>query len=81
MVLIDRKFDEEQLLLETFFTKIHIERDICKQLHFEGLKPPINKIYRWGAGGLICCLGHSFSIISRTQTFAGSMFFFFSSFA
>ncbi len=27
-VLIDRKFNEEQLLLETFFPKMHIERDI-----------------------------------------------------
>ncbi len=28
MVLIDRKFNEEQLLLKTFFPKMHIEQDI-----------------------------------------------------
>jgi len=38
-VLIDRKFDEE-FSLETFFAKMHIERDICMKLHFEGLKAP-----------------------------------------
>ncbi len=32
MVLIDRKFNEEQLLLETFFQKMHIERDIREKL-------------------------------------------------
>ncbi len=32
MVLIDRIFNEEQLLFETFFPKMHIERDICRKL-------------------------------------------------
>ncbi len=32
MVLIDRKFNAEQLLLETFFPKMHIERGIRKKL-------------------------------------------------
>ncbi len=45
MVLIDRKFNEEQVLLEIFFPKMHIERDIRKkanlQIHFRGLKSPL----------------------------------------
>ncbi len=32
MVLIDRKFNDEQLLLETFFLKMRTERDIRKKL-------------------------------------------------
>ncbi len=32
MVLVDNKFNEEQLLLETFSPKIHIEQDILKKL-------------------------------------------------
>ncbi len=40
MVLIDRKFNEEQLLLKTFFPKMHIERDIRKKIISKGLKPP-----------------------------------------
>ncbi len=32
MDLIDRKFNEEQLLFETFFLKMHIERDIRKKV-------------------------------------------------
>ncbi len=32
MVLIGKKFNEEQLLLETFFRKMRIERDIRKKL-------------------------------------------------
>ncbi len=39
MVLIDRKFNEEQLLLEAFFPKMHIERDIRKKVNSRGLKP------------------------------------------
>ncbi len=38
MVLIDRKFNEEQRLLETFFPKMHIERDNRKKVIFRGLK-------------------------------------------
>ncbi len=44
VVLIDRKFNEEQLLLETFFPKMHIDGDIRKktnlQIHSRGLIPP-----------------------------------------
>ncbi len=39
VVLIDRKFNEEQLLLETFFPKMHIERDMSKKVISRGLKP------------------------------------------
>ncbi len=35
MVLIDKKFNEEQLLLETFFPKMNVERDIRKKLTFK----------------------------------------------
>ncbi len=35
MVLIDRLFNEEQLLLKTFSTKMHFERDIRKKLIFK----------------------------------------------
>ncbi len=35
IVLIDRKFNEGQLLLETFFPKMHIEWDIRKKLIFK----------------------------------------------
>ncbi len=43
MVLIHRKFNEEQLLLEIFFLKMHIERDICKKVISRGFKPPMKK--------------------------------------
>ncbi len=46
MVLIDKKFNEKQLLLETFFPKMYGERDIRKKLIFKfvlGLKPPLKK--------------------------------------
>ncbi len=36
MILIDRKFNEEQLLLETFFPKMHIEQDIRKTVISKG---------------------------------------------
>ncbi len=39
MVLIEGKFNKEQLLLETFFPKMHIDRDICKKVISRGLKP------------------------------------------
>ncbi len=38
MVLIDRKFNEEQLLIEIFFPKMHTELDICKKVISWGLK-------------------------------------------
>ncbi len=56
MALIDRKFYEEQLLLETFFPKMHIERDIHKKVITRELKP--HKKATGGAGVLICYLGH-----------------------
>ncbi len=40
MLLIDMKFNEEQLLLETFFPKMHIERDIRKKVISRRLTPP-----------------------------------------
>ncbi len=39
MELIDRKFNDEQVLLETFFPKMHIERDIRKKVISRMLKP------------------------------------------
>ncbi len=47
MVLIDRKFNEEQLLHGTFFPKMYIERDIRKKVISRMLKPPLKK----GPGG------------------------------
>ncbi len=74
MVRIDRKFKEEQLLLETFFPKTHIERDIHKKVISKGLKPH-KKAVGGGAGVLICCLEHySLNIFC---TFAGSFCNFF----
>ncbi len=35
IVLINMEFKEEQLLLETFSTKMHIERDMRKNLIFK----------------------------------------------
>ncbi len=61
MALIDRKFNEEQLLLETFFPKMHVERNIREKLIFKfiiGVKTSIKKSCRWGCRVLICCLGH-----------------------
>ncbi len=43
MVLIDRKFNEEQLLLETFFPKMHVERYIRKKLMSMELKSQLKK--------------------------------------
>ncbi len=55
IVLIDMKFNEEQLLLETFSPKMHTEQDIYKKLIFKfipgGLKPPLKQSSRWGSGG------------------------------
>ncbi len=54
MVLIDRKFNEEQLLLEAFLPKMLIERDIRKKVIQKstpgGLKPH-KKSFRWGERG------------------------------
>ncbi len=61
MVLIDREFNQEQLLLETFFPKMHIVRDTYKKVIFKfilGVKTPIKKVSGGGVGVLICCLGH-----------------------
>ncbi len=63
MVLIDRKFNEEQLLLETFSLKMHIERDIRKKVISKRLKPPLKKLRLGEVRVLICCLGqHSLNI-------------------
>ncbi len=35
IVLIDRKFNKEQLLLETLFPKVYINRDIREKLIFK----------------------------------------------
>ncbi len=35
VALIDKKFNEEQLLLETFSPKMQTGRDICKKLMFK----------------------------------------------
>ncbi len=46
MVLIDKKFKEEQRLFETFSPKMHVERDIRKKLIFKftlGIKTSIKK--------------------------------------
>ncbi len=45
VALIYKKFNEEQLLLETFSPKMHIERDVCKKLIFKFSN------YRWGQWG------------------------------
>ncbi len=50
MVLIDEKFNEEQLLLETFFPKMHVKQDMCKKLTSKGLKPPLKKAPGGGSG-------------------------------
>ncbi len=52
-ILSDKKFNEEQLLLETFFLKMHIERDIRKKLIFkfiQSVRIPIKKLQVGGAG-------------------------------
>ncbi len=46
LILIDRKFNEEQLLFETFFPKMHIEQNMCTKLIFkfiQSVKIPIKK--------------------------------------
>ncbi len=53
MVLIDRKFNEEQLLLETFLPKMLIEH--YKKVIFKfilGVKPPLKKRLQVGERGL-----------------------------
>ncbi len=83
IVLIDRKFNVEQLLLETFFPKMRIERDIRKKLIFKFIllvKTSIKKAADRGAGVLICCLGHHSQTFS-TLKLLPAHFVFFSSFA
>ncbi len=53
IVLIDRKFNEEQLLLETFFSKNAYSARYLQKSNLKGVKTPLKK-----APGLICCLGH-----------------------
>ncbi len=67
MVLIGKKFNEEQLLLETFFPEMHIKRDIRKKVISRGLKPH-NKSSGWGSGVSIYCLeNHSLNIFRTLQ--------------
>ncbi len=68
MVLIDRIFNEEQLLLETFFPKMHIERDIRK-------KVILKKAPGGGARVLICSLGyHSRTFSALFPTYFANLF-------
>ncbi len=74
MVLSDRKFNEEQLLLETFFTKMHVERDIRKKLIFKfilGVKTSIKKAPGGRSGGFNMLFRTPFSNLFHIQTFAG----------
>ncbi len=75
MVLIDRKFNEEQLLLETSFPKMHIERDIRQKVIPMGLEPPLKKAPHGGARVLICCLGHHSLNIFRNLPAHFAIFF------
>ncbi len=43
MVLINRKFNEEQFLFESFSPKMHIEQKTNLQIHSMGLEPPLKK--------------------------------------
>ncbi len=75
MVLIDRKFNKEQLLLDTFSPKMHIERDIRKKLIFKfvlGVKTSVKKSSMWGSGCFNMLFRISISNIFDTQTFVGS---------
>ncbi len=77
VTLIARKFNEEQLLLETFFLKIHIERntylqEINFQIHGVGVKTSINKAAGRGSGGFNMLFKTSLSNIFHARTFAGS---------
>ncbi len=79
MVRIDRKFNEKQLLLEIFFSKMHIEWDIRKKVISGGLKPTFKKAPGGGSGGFNMLFRTSFS--EHFPHFAGSFRNFFSSFA
>ncbi len=72
-------FNQEQLLLETLFSKMDIERDICKNLIFKfilGAQTPTKKA-PGGGRGFNMMFRTSFSNISHTQTFVGSFCYFF----
>ncbi len=81
IVLIDKKFNEQILLLKTFFPKIHIEEDIHKktnlQIHSRGLRPPLKKASGGGAGIFICCLGHHSQTFSALKFLPAHFVFFF----
>ncbi len=74
MVLIDRDLNEEQLLLETFFPKMHIERDNRKKVIFRGLKRhkkapgggvgDFNMLFRTSFSNIFCTFAGSFCIFS-----------------
>ncbi len=66
---IDRKFNEEQLLLETFSLKMHVERHLRQKIIFKfipGVKTSIKKAPGRGRVDLICCLGY------HSRTFSAS---------
>ncbi len=75
IVLIDRKFNEEQFLLETFFPKMHIERDI----QIFKVKTSIKKAPGGGSRNFNMLFKTSFC--EHFPHFAGSFSNFFSSFA
>ncbi len=75
MVLTDKKFNEEQLFLETFFFKMHIEPDIHKNVICRGLKTLLKKVLGGGVGVLICCEEHHSRTFSALLPAHVAMFF------
>ncbi len=63
-------------MLETFFPKMHIERDIRKK-PISGVSNPHKKKLQVGGGGFNMLFRTSFSNIFRTHTFAASFCNFF----
>ena len=86
MVLFNRKCNEEQLLLETFFEKLHIERDIGKKQISEFILGDYTtsikiELQVGGVGVSICCLGHHSRKFSALKLFRAHFVCFFLSFA
>ncbi len=75
MVLIDKKFNEKLLLLETIFPEMCIERDIRKKVISMGLKPHLKKGPGEGKRGFNMLFTTSFS--NSFHTFARSFCNFF----
>ncbi len=81
MVQINRKFNEEQLLLEIFFPKMHIERDNRKKLISggRGVQTAFKKKAPGGGPGvLIRCLGHQSRTLSALKLLPAYFAIFFS---